>query len=59
MIDDETVDPDDVAPDADEEGDPVDEELKEFQTTKKKDIEDDEVDGPDQPRDAEHRRGIS
>jgi hypothetical protein len=60
MIDDETpVDPDDLAPDADDDGDPVDDELKELQTTRKKDVQDDEVDGPDQPRDAEHRRGIS
>jgi hypothetical protein len=54
MIDDETVDPEDLADE--EEGDPVDEELKEFQTTRKKDVQEDEVDGDDLPRTAENRK---
>lgn len=60
MHDDETtVDPDDLAPDADEEGDDVDPELKELATTRKRDVQEDEVDKPDPPRDAENRRGVS
>jgi hypothetical protein len=54
MIDDETVDPEDLADE--EEGDPVDEELKELQTTRKKDVQEDEVDGDDLPRTAENRK---
>jgi hypothetical protein len=52
----EEVDPDDLAPDADDEGDEVDPELKDLATTRKKDVEEDEVDGPDKPRTAENRK---
>lgn len=54
MIDDETVDPEDLADE--EEGDEADPELKELTTTKKKDIQDDEVDGDDLPRTSENRK---
>lgn len=50
------VDPDDVAPDEDEDGDEVDPDLKDLATTKKKDIQDDEVDTQEPPRTTENRR---
>jgi hypothetical protein len=52
----DSVDPDDVAPDEDEEGDEVDPDLKDLATTKKKDIQDDEVDTQEPPRTTENRR---
>lgn len=60
MIDDETVDPDDLAPDADEEGDELDPELEDLKTKQrgkdKEEVLDDEVDTPDRPRTTDERR---